>query len=229
MERKKKRRSQRIVTGCLVATAVSGVITVGGCGSSIPEPTATTQSATETSEADVRGECDPAPQELDQAVARHREGNLEEAIRLYSAAILKSPRCAKAFNWRGSAYDDHGELNKALKDLNQAIAISPNYSDAFNNRGEVYRKQGKISRARADYIKALQLEPGFTEARENLSALVGDVPATTTEQHVGAIFVPLPSVGSTGAVPPAAAVPQSEGQRARGGFGSSAASHSVGS
>ncbi|WP_041286408.1 tetratricopeptide repeat protein [Desulfomonile tiedjei] len=112
------------------------------------------------------------PADLRDALEAHRAGKLQEAVEIYTEYLVKNPKSAEAYNWRGMAYEDLGQLNKALADLNRALELSPNYSDAYNNRGEVYRRQNKFVEAMNDYRKATELEKDFAEPHYNMGLIL---------------------------------------------------------
>ncbi len=112
------------------------------------------------------------PADLRDALEAHKAGRLQEGIEIYTEYLVKNPKSAEAYNWRGMAYEDLGELNKALADVNRALELSPNYSDAYNNRGEVYRRQNKFVEAMNDYRKASELEKDFAEPHYNMALIL---------------------------------------------------------
>src|SRR5262245_41851800 len=58
---------------------------------------------------------------------------------------------ARAFNNRGSAYNDKREYTRAIQDLDQAIGLDPNLAPAFNNRGLAYAGKREYDRAIQDF------------------------------------------------------------------------------
>lgn len=64
---------------------------------------------------------------------------------------------ARAYTWRGRAYEHSDEPDRAIEDLNRAIDIEPS-AIAFKFRANAYRMKGDAVRALADYDRSLALE-----------------------------------------------------------------------
>lgn len=77
----------------------------------------------------------------------------------------RTPALARAYTWRGRAYEHSDEPDRAIEDLNRAIDIEPS-TIAFNVRADAYRTKGDSVRALADYERSLALE-------RNVFALLG--------------------------------------------------------
>jgi tetratricopeptide (TPR) repeat protein len=122
--------------------------------------------------------------DLNEALELQTAGKLKEAIDLYTRVIVKFPKSAEAYNWRGMAYDDLGDGDKAMADFNQAIQLNAAYADAYNNRGEIYRKKNQFPQALSDYKLAAEKEPGFAEPHYNMALVYEqqkNVPAAIKE------------------------------------------------
>ena len=88
-------------------------------------------------------------------------GGAEGIIEGCTAYIVENPQrtpsLARAYTWRGIAYEDLGESDRAIEDLSQAISIEPSVS-AFNARGNAYSRKGDYERALSDYESALSIK-----------------------------------------------------------------------
>lgn len=84
-------------------------------------------------------------------------GELEEAIRRYSALIERRPDFAEGHYKRGNAHNRLGRMPEALADYDQAIALDPKYANAFCNRGTVLQRLERWDEALASYDQALAL------------------------------------------------------------------------
>jgi len=85
--------------------------------------------------------------------------DLGRAIELYTLALRFDPDNAKAYCWRGIAYQRSGQPERALNDLQQAIAINPHlYLD------DLLLKQGRLDEIIAAWDRLLQLEPDNAKA-----------------------------------------------------------------
>lgn len=63
----------------------------------------------------------------DQGNAALSAGNLDEAIRLYSEALLLDPSNHVLFSNRSAAYAKAGKYGEALKDAEQTVTIKPDW------------------------------------------------------------------------------------------------------
>ncbi|MEE2981392.1 MAG: tetratricopeptide repeat protein, partial [Pseudomonadota bacterium] len=97
------------------------------------------------------------------ALEAQSQGNLDEAIRLYTLAIdsggLTNDNIVFAYNNRGLAFDDKGLHDRAIVDFEAAIRHNPDYFRAYYNRGIAYARKGFFDRAIRDYDTALSLNP----------------------------------------------------------------------
>ena len=91
--------------------------------------------------------------------AHYDEGEYNEAITEYSAAIELNPYRADYLMGRGWAYESLGEHENALKDANQAIQIDPGDPWSYNLRGWAFYGLGRYEEAIADFSKAIGLDP----------------------------------------------------------------------
>lgn len=101
------------------------------------------------------GKAQPTWQEqYDLGVRYLSEGNYEEAVIAFTAAIEIEPNQARAYVGRGDAYIKSGEteenLSLAQMDYEQAIELDETSADAYLGLADVYIRQG-------DYDKALKV------------------------------------------------------------------------
>lgn len=107
-----------------------------------------------------------APQGESSAADLLREGfcllqakQYDAAIELLSVAVSKDPRLAKAYFYRGIAYDQKDDLAKALVDFDRAVELAPNDPDYLFRRGAVHFQQENYARAIADFDAAIKVAP----------------------------------------------------------------------
>ena len=106
--------------------------------------------------------------------AESTHGNLEEARRLYKAAIedytqaiTLDPEFFFAYNNRGNAKHALGRYKAAVEDYTQAIALNPEYVSAYDNRGNTKYALGRYKAAIEDYTQAITLDPKYISAYNN--------------------------------------------------------------
>jgi tetratricopeptide (TPR) repeat protein len=82
-----------------------------------------------------------------------------DRLTLWDDVVRKAPGNARAFNNRGSAFNDIGQFDRAIEDFNKAIALKPSYFLAYLNRGSAFGNKSRLDRAIEDFGKAIALEP----------------------------------------------------------------------
>src|SRR5262249_52574529 len=90
--------------------------------------------------------------------------DLGQAIELYTLALRFDPDNAKAYCWRGIAYQRSGQPERALDDLQQTIAINPHLYEAYKGLDDVLLKQGRLDEIIAAWDRLLHLEPDNAKA-----------------------------------------------------------------
>jgi tetratricopeptide (TPR) repeat protein len=96
---------------------------------------------------------------LQQAVALHREGRLDEAERLYHGVLTGAPKNFDALNLLGVLMKQRGKTAEALALIDRALAVNAKSADALMNRANVLFAMRRFAEALAGYDKALALKP----------------------------------------------------------------------
>ena len=105
---------------------------------------------------------------LNMGNALKQQGNLDEAIRLFSKTLSLQPDNALAANNLGNAFQQLLKLEEAIEAFNKALSLKPDYPEAYNNMGNALKEQGKLEEAIEAFNKALSLKPDYTEVWNNL-------------------------------------------------------------
>jgi tetratricopeptide (TPR) repeat protein len=95
--------------------------------------------------------------QLDDAFARHRAGNLDDAIESYTRAIGIDRKFAPAYNLRGNAYEAKGEDGKAVDDYSKAVRFAPKLPRPLIDRGTLMERKGQFDLAIADFTRLIKL------------------------------------------------------------------------
>ncbi|MBF2029192.1 MAG: tetratricopeptide repeat protein [Oscillatoriales cyanobacterium C42_A2020_001] len=103
-----------------------------------------------------------------QAMDKAQQGDLSQAIALFSQLIQYNPRSASNFNNRGLLHFRNGQLESSLADYNRALILNPRLAKVYNNRANCYAAMGNFQAAIADYETAIDLDPTDIRARLNL-------------------------------------------------------------
>jgi DnaJ family protein C protein 3 len=94
--------------------------------------------------------------------------NYEQALHLYSQAILQEPKNEKNYYKRFRVFDRLKRTRNALSDLNHAIEINPEYTTAFALRARLQMTLGRCPGAAADYEEVLKIKPTHGDAKKML-------------------------------------------------------------
>jgi tetratricopeptide (TPR) repeat protein len=104
-------------------------------------------------------------------VALAAEGENEEAIVHYLAAIEINPYYSKAHSNLGVALAAQGKNEEAIAHYLAAIKINPDQEETHSNLGVVLAAQGRNEEATAHYLVAIKINPNYDDAYYNLANL----------------------------------------------------------
>jgi tetratricopeptide (TPR) repeat protein len=107
---------------------------------------------------------DKAAQLVQQGDALIKQGNYDEAIEEYTAAIELDPDLATAYLGRGQAYFPQGRSLMAVSDYSRAIELDPDYTAAYYGRGWAQLDNRAWEGAVSDFSKVIELEPNQARA-----------------------------------------------------------------
>lgn len=94
-------------------------------------------------------------------LALSNSGQLDDAIRDFSAAIDLNPYNLRYYHNRGEAFGKKGEFDKALRDYDRAIALDPQDASVFLSRGLTYFSAGQDDHAADDFSTACSMGNDF--------------------------------------------------------------------
>jgi len=109
---------------------------------------------------------------LHQADCHRRQGNFEEALATYQAALKTEHRDPGIYFGLANIHADMGNLKEAVSSLSRAVEIRPDWGLALHNLGSIYQRQGRVSKALNYYIQALKAEPLLAEAHNNIGVIL---------------------------------------------------------
>jgi tetratricopeptide (TPR) repeat protein len=110
------------------------------------------------SDINVETSIEPIDDYFDNGVIYSRNGDWEEAIRNFSAAIQNNPQDSESYIERAWAYLEIGKVTEALNDAEQAMRLDPEDSEAFRVRGTACLYSKQFDKAISDLSRYLQLE-----------------------------------------------------------------------
>lgn len=103
-----------------------------------------------------------------EGLARHRQGDLGQAERLYREALARDPGSAEALHLLGLVAHATGHLDQAVQLFGQAIAIAPTRIVYHNNLGNALLSAKQPAKAAQCFERALSLDPDFAVGHNNL-------------------------------------------------------------
>lgn len=113
-----------------------------------------------------------SPNAIEQIVHRagqlRNSGQLDEAGKLYHAALQINPDYADALHGMGLTLRIKNDLVGALPLIQQAIIFNPERPDYYNDLGIVFQDRGEIDKAISFHKRALKVTPDFLPALINL-------------------------------------------------------------
>jgi tetratricopeptide (TPR) repeat protein len=109
---------------------------------------------------------------IQQAVAAHQEGKLEEAEINYRKVLALNPDHIVAHGNLGSILLKLGRLEEAELSYKKAIKLNPEYSVAHNNLGSLLYDLGRLVQAEESFKKALEFKSDFVEGHYNLATIL---------------------------------------------------------
>lgn len=104
---------------------------------------------------------------LQQAVALHQKGRLDDARRLYREVLALAPRQFDALHLLGVIARQQGDAAGAVELIEAAIAVNPAQANAHCNLGAALQDLGRGEAALASYDAALRLHPHYAMAWAN--------------------------------------------------------------
>jgi predicted TPR repeat methyltransferase len=113
----------------------------------------------------------PANGTVASAVAKHQQGEIDEAVVIYRQVLAAAPDHVDALHFLGVAEHQKGNSEKALEHIGRALALLPDQPDALNNRGNIFKTLGRLDEAEADYKRSLVLRPKDANALNNLGTV----------------------------------------------------------
>ena len=111
-------------------------------------------------------------QRIEQAIALHRQGRLEDAEALYRQVLRRDPRQAAALHFLGVLSAQRRRYAEAADLIRAALERQPRYADAHNNLGNALAALGRWEAAASAYRRALVLAPDNASAHSNLGVML---------------------------------------------------------
>jgi protein O-GlcNAc transferase len=111
-------------------------------------------------------------EQLDHAMALHREGRVLEAHEIYRQILDENPRMSEALHNLSMVDIDIGNTDSALALIKRLLAIDPNFVPAYYNMGLARQRTGDIEGALTSYRAALARQPNHQMSLYNSAVIL---------------------------------------------------------
>ena len=107
----------------------------------------------------------------DLGLALYAQGQIDQAIAEFRAALRLRPDFAEAHNDLGVALANRGDIDGALQAFLNAVRAKPTQAPSHYNAAVLLAKKGDTTAALEHLQLALQIDPDYTDARRELERL----------------------------------------------------------
>lgn len=115
---------------------------------------------------------DKAIKLANEAISNAKEGNLDNAIRLYTECLEITFEPAYMYHGRGKVYGLKGDFPRSISDISKALELNPSpqsfAAQCYNDRAIAYLQSGDPEKSWKDTEKAIsmgfRMHPGFLAA-----------------------------------------------------------------
>ena len=109
---------------------------------------------------------------LQQAIAAHKEGKLEEAEKLYQKILEINPNHVEVYYNLSDILYKVKKFKEAEIKIKKAIELKPDFAEAYYYLGIILTNFSRFDEIEKSYKKAIQLKPDLTQAHYSLGILL---------------------------------------------------------
>ncbi|MBF0288373.1 MAG: tetratricopeptide repeat protein, partial [SAR324 cluster bacterium] len=113
----------------------------------------------------------PAVELFTKGLHFHKQGKLQEAIKVYKQVIALTPDDATIYNNLGMIHQQLGQLDRALIYYEESLLRHPKYTKALNNKGLVYMAKKNWKKAETTFLQSIAQDINQSESYTNLAIL----------------------------------------------------------
>jgi tetratricopeptide (TPR) repeat protein len=106
-----------------------------------------------------------AAESFDEGQNAQQRGDLNSAVKLYTAAVTSDPSLYQAYYQRATALLALGREKDAEADLKKVTELEPKFARAHRALGQMWSDRGQTEAASRELGKAIELEPKITGTR----------------------------------------------------------------
>ena len=114
----------------------------------------------------------PGAQLLNQAIALHQAGRLDEAESHYRQVLQATPGHFDATHLLGVIALQRGDLAGAEAQIGRALALKPKDAPALANLGTALMRADRLDEALVQFERAVKAQPGFAAGQANLGTVL---------------------------------------------------------
>ena len=96
---------------------------------------------------------------IDKALQLHKEGKLQEAIKLYSELLDKDKNNSQLLFLLGTALIQIKDFKKGIDYLKKCLSLKSNNASAYSNLGNAYKELLQYEEALKNYDEAIKINP----------------------------------------------------------------------
>lgn len=108
-------------------------------------------------------------------MAQHRAGNLDDAERLYRAALKREPALCDAWHKLGVLLLQRNANEEALDALSRAVKCNDRAAPFFSDFGVALKRAQRLEEALGAYDRALALQPDYAQAHNNRANILREL------------------------------------------------------
>jgi len=102
---------------------------------------------------------------------QRRQGNFDDALLSYSAALNQQPGNETILENRALLYTDMGEMELAMSDYQTLLAINPQHEEALYQRGLLYLRSENLMLAEMDFERIMEINQETVKGRLGIAIL----------------------------------------------------------
>lgn len=106
-----------------------------------------------------------AAEAFEEGQTAQQRGDLNSAVKLYTAAVSSDPSLFQAYYQRATALLALGRENEAEADLKKVTDLEPKFARAHRALGQMWLDRGQTEAAARELARAVELEPKLTGVR----------------------------------------------------------------
>lgn len=99
------------------------------------------------------------------------EGQMGQAVDIFTRITERRPDFAEAWNKRATAYFLMGDYDQSSKDCDEVLKLNPHHFGALSGYGLIYLKRGDLERALDYFQQALEINPNMEGVEQSIEAI----------------------------------------------------------